>query len=847
MWNLTIKGLMAHKRRLIGTCSAVILGVAFLAGTLVLGDSMRADFDRLFTSANAGTDAVVRGAATLGSEEDARRQPIDASLLDQVATVDGVAAVAPSISGMGQIVGADGQALGGNGPPTLAGNWIDVPELSPWRLAEGRAPAAAGEVVIDKGSADAGKLTVGSTTTVRVPDPVPVTVVGIATFGEDDSLSGATFAGFTLAEAERWFTAQPGQLSNVLVAGADGVSQETLVDRIEPLLPAGVEAITGAEQTAEDNQSIQDAFLGFFETFLLVFAGIALLVGTFSIYNTFSIIVAQRTKESALLRAIGASRRQVITSIALEALMIGVLASAVGAAAGIGLAVGLGALLDALGVGTSGGALAVEPASLIISLAVGVIVTLLASVAPAIKASRVPPVAAMREMALDHTGASRVRAAIGVLATAGGVATVLAFALKGGDGALLPAGLGAVATIVGLVVLGPVVAGPASRFIGAPLPRFRGITGNLSRENAMRNPRRTAGTAAALMVGVGVVSLFTVFAASITRSVGDVVDQSFAGDLVMTSTDFSGSGIPLAVAPALGELPQVGGAVGVGYTALLLDGVEGDASVADLAGLAQVMDLEESQGSLAQVGQDQLAISTRRAEQESLELGDVVPVGFTDGSTTDLTVGAIYDRWQLMGDVIIPPAAYLPHAVQASDEVVLVKAAPGVSIADAKAAIAPVADRFGAPKPLDRDEYIDTVAAGVDQMLTIVYALLALAILIALMGIANTLSLSIHERTRELGLLRAVGQTRGQLRAMVRWESVIIALFGTVGGIGLGVFLGWALLKASASSEGLTAFALPTTQLVVVLGLGALAGVLAGLRPARRAARLDVLDAIATA
>lgn len=846
MFTLTLKAILAHKRRLVGTCSAVILGVAFLAGTLVLGDTLRADFDSLFRSANAGTDAVVRGATAFGTEMEAQRQPIDASLLDTVAALPDVASVAPRIEGIGQIVAADGGAIGGNGPPTMAGNWIDDPDLTPWRLAEGRAPAGPGEVVIDRGSADAGDLAVGSTTTVRTPAPIPVTVVGIATFDDNDSLSGATYAAFTLEEAQRLLTAHPGQLSSIIVSATDGTGQDELVASIAPAVGGdGVEVITGAELTRQDNQGIQDDFLGFFETFLLVFAGVALLVGTFSIYNTFSIIVAQRTRESALLRAIGASRPQVLGSIALEALLIGLVASVVGAAAGIGLAAGATALLGAVGMGSATSSLAVEPASIIVALVVGVVVTLLASISPALKASRVPPIAALRDVAIDRAGTSRARAVLGGALTLGGVGLVLAAALGSGDGALAQAGLGAVGTIVGLVVLGPVVARPASRAIGSPLPRLRGVSGNLARENAMRNPRRTAGTAAALMIGVGVVSLFTVVAASITRSVDEVVDQSFAGDLVLTSTNFSGSGITPDLVPELQAMPEVAGSAGLGFGAVQIEGRETSVTVAPPPELVSVMDLDVAEGTLEATGEASLAISARYGEDHGLALGDVVPVAFADGQSEQLTVGAVYRAWELMGDVIVPESVFNPHANQPMDFVVLVKLADGVSLEDGKAAIAPVARAFGAPEPMDRDEYIDTVAAGVDQMLTVVYALLALAVLIALMGIANTLSLSIHERGRELGLLRAVGQTRSQMRAMVRWESTVIAVFGTVGGLGLGVFLGWALVRAAGAEEGLSAFAVPTGTLVVVLALGALAGVLAGVRPARRAARLDVLGAIA--
>jgi putative ABC transport system permease protein len=475
---------------------------------------------------------------------------------------------------------------------------------------------------------------------------------------------------------------------------------------------------------------------------------------------------------------------------------------------------------------------------------VGIVVTLIASVAPAVKASRVAPLAALRDVAIDRSGSSRARAVLGVLVSGAGIAAVVAG--TAGEGALGTTGLGAVALLVGVVLLGPVVARPATAVLGLPLTlRRKGTSGKLARQNAMRNPRRTAGTASALMVGVAVVSLFTVFAASIKQSMNDIVSEQFAGDLVMAQTDFSGSGMTPDLARDVNALPEVDAAVGIGTAAVRVADVDYSGSAADMALLASMLDLEPVAGDLAAVGEGEIAIQQEWADDHGLTVGGPVPVAFPDGTTEDLVLAATYDEASLMGPVIVPTEVWAPHAGQLTDEVVAVDLADGVSLAEGEAAIQPVADRYGAPEVQDRDEYIDTVAGEVDQLLTIVYVLLLLAIVIALMGIANTLSLSIHERTRELGLLRAVGQTRRQVRAMVRGESFLVALFGTVGGVALGAFLAWALVQA-LESEGFGAFALPIGQLAVVLGLGAVVGVVAALRPARRAARLDVLSAIAT-
>jgi putative ABC transport system permease protein len=843
MWKVSLKGLWAHKRRLVGTCAAVLLGVAFLAGTLTLTDTMRASFDDAFAQGNAGTAALVRGADTMGTELTAQRSTVDASLVGELATVDGVAAAVPSVEGIAQLVGEDGQLLGGDGPPTLAGNWIDEPTLTPTRLAEGRAPEAAGEVVVDRRTADQGGLVLGSTTVALTPDPVDVTVVGIATFGETDGLP-VTYTAFTLEQAQEVLLGAPDQLSAVLLAAEPGVSQAELATRVGQVLPPGAEVLTGQALTDEQVADIGADFLDFFEIFLLAFTGIALLVATFSIYNTFTVILAQRTRESALLRALGASRAQVLRAVGLEALAVGVVASVLGLGAGVLLALGLKTAMDAAGFALPGG-LVLDGASMAIALAIGIVVTLLASALPAARASRVPPLAALREVSIDRAGSSVARGVLGALLAVGGVAVIVA-AGSVDSNALALAGLGALLTVVGVVVLGPVVAGPAGRLAGAPLAKLRGISGLLARENATRNPKRTASTASALMIGVAVVSLFSVLGASITASIDETVDETFGGDLVISADGFSGSGLSTDLATQVAELPEVSQVAGLGPGVAVVDGTERSFLTTDPAQLDALLDLGVADGSMADLTGDELAVSTDLADEQGWAVGTVVPVTFPDGATTDLTVGATYETTEIVGPMVLPAATWAQHSARTFDVAVMVGLADGVSMDDGRAAVATVAEAFHAPEPQDRDQYVDSVAGEVDQMLSIVYVLLALSILIAVMGIANTLSLSVHERTRELGLLRAVGQTRGQLRSMVRWESVIIALFGTVGGVALGTFLGWGLLRATLAQEGLGAFALPTTQIVVVLVLGAVVGILAGARPARRASRLDVLAAIAT-
>jgi putative ABC transport system permease protein len=459
----------------------------------------------------------------------------------------------------------------------------------------------------------------------------------------------------------------------------------------------------------------------------------------------------------------------------------------------------------------------------------------------------VAPLAALRDVAVDRSGSSTTRAVVGVVVLAAGVGFVLLGVTGDSDSVLTWTGLGSVLMIFGLVILGPVVARPTSLVLGAPLPRVRGFIGALARRNAVRNPRRTAATASALMIGVAVVSLFTVFAQSLKVSFEQSVNQSFGGDLVVGESGFGFAPLSLDLAPALSELPEVDTAVGFGGGAATVGQVDRAVSVADVPAVDRVLDIGVQQGAAADVVGPTFAVSEEVADNRNWRVGTPVTVEFPDGSEQVLTVAAIYEHADVAGGYLLPRDLWIEHAPQAFDFTVLVALAEGVSVEEGRAAVEEVADGFGAPAVQDREEFLGSVAQGVDFMLNLIYVMLALAIFIALMGIANTLSLSVYERTRELGLLRAVGETRRQVRSMVRWESVIVAVFGTLGGLGLGLFLGWALVEAaSAAEDGLAVFSVPVVRLLVVLVVGGLAGALAGIRPARRAARLDVLDAIAT-
>src|SRR5918994_948073 len=709
MMSLTIKEMRGHGRRLVGTAVAVFLGVAFLAGTLVLGDTLRSNFDDLFADVNAGTDVVVRNATDLGIEADEPRGLIDRSLVDQVAAVDGVAAAEPQIEGLGQLLGADGDAVGGGGPPQLAGSWTADADLNAYRLAEGGAPDAGDEVVINRGAADDGDLQIGDRTTVLTPEPVEVTIVGISTFGDLDGLGGVTFTAFSLEGAMEHVTKDPEGVSSIAVRADDGTSQDELVARIGEVLPDGVQAESGSDVSTQNAEDINELFLDMLTTFLTVFAGIALLVATFSIYNTLSIIVAQRTRTAALLRAIGASRRQVLVSVVIEAAVVGVVASAIGVAGGIGVAGLLKGLFDAAGFALPAGGIVVSSGAVAVSVAVGVVVTLLAGIIPAVKASRVPPLAALRDVAVERTSLSAPRILAGAILACIGTAVTSAAALAE-DPSLGIVGVGAVITLVGAIVLGPVVARPVAGILGAPLARLRGLTGSLARQNAIRTPRRTAATASALMVGVAIVTLFTVFAASLKQPSADTIDRSFGGDLMISTGPF-GSSLSPELASDLRDLPEVDRAVGIGRGVASIDDDTKQTTVADPAELAAVIHVEVTAGSLADLADDEIAISDATADANGWTLGDTVPVTFADGAGAELTVGATYDVSDIVGGYVLPTETYAPHTRQPVDSMVVVDLADGTSLADGQAAVEQVAADYGGPHVEDRDEFAATMSA----------------------------------------------------------------------------------------------------------------------------------------
>ena len=850
MLTMTFKGLLARKRRLFTTALAVMLGVAFMAGTLVLTDTIGKTFDDLFSDAYKNIDVSVRQVAAFGglsgTETAAQRGRVDAALVDRLRSVNGVALAEGEIFGYARLVGKNGEAVGRPemGPPTVGSSWSES-KLNPFRLVAGQPPRSADEVVIDRKSAKDGNLAVGDTTTVLVQaGPQRVRISGIAMFGTVDSPGGASFTMFTPSTAQR-LVAEPGKFDSISLIADSGVSQKELVSRVRAVLPNGTEAVTGATVTKETQSEMRKAF-SFFNTFMLVFAVVALLVGGFMIFNTFSITVAQRTRENGLLRALGASRRQVLWSVLCEAVVVGLVASVLGLGAGVLVATGLKAMLAGFGLDIPTGAVVFSATTVYVSMLAGVGVTVVAAVSPARKAAKIPPVAAMHAEVTGSTGyGSKERVVVGLLLLGFGIGSMLLALLGDVSNTLAVLGAGVLAVFFGVSVLGRTVSLPMSRVLGAPLPRLRGAAGTLARENAMRNPKRTAASASALMIGVGLVGFITILASSTKASINVAIDRSVTGDVVVNGGGGGIGGLDPGFAKKANALPEVQSASGIRMGLVKVGDKVTMVGALDAAAGFQIIDVKPVAGRPQDLGRDGIAVYKDTARDDHLAIGDPVHVVFKATGEQVLRVAMIFGEKQpLNTPYLLGMDAYDANFGDHYDALVFVKKAPGVTTAAAVAAVKQLAADYPGVKVYDQAGFKAQQATQVNTMLGLVYALLALAIVIALLGIGNTLALSIFERTRELGVLRAVGMTRAQLRKTIRWESVLIALQGTALGLVIGVFFGWALVTG-LGDQGIDQFRIPGVQLAVVAVLAALAGVVAAIAPSRRAARLNVLQAIA--
>ncbi|MGQ0804883.1 MAG: ABC transporter permease [Actinomycetota bacterium] len=854
MWRVTLRGLRARKLRLALTALAVLLGVAFMAGTLILTDTIGKTFDDVFADVYEGTDAYVRSKDAVEADfGPTQRANVPAELVADIEAVDGVETAAGGIEIFSAPISTkDGKDVLGNPGmvPTFGRNWVGVDDLNPWELEDGsRPPRGPDEVVIDRGSADEGNFEVGDRVTVQTPagGPKEYELVGVVKFGDADRPGLATHALFETAEAQRIAGAEA-EFDFISVVGEGSLSQEELRDHIRDALRGqGVEVLTGAEITEEEQSDIQEA-LSFIRIPLFVFAGVALLVGAFMIFNTFSIVVAQRTREMALLRAVGAGQRQVLGSVVGEALVLGLVASLVGLLAGIGLSVGLKAAMAGFGFEVPSAGVVLKSRSTIVALVVGTGITVIAALIPAWKASRVPPVAAIRDVAIETGRGLRARLIAGGALTVVGATGLAVGLFTDVDRRIYVLALGALLLFIGITALGPAFARPLSRVIGAPLPKLRGLTGQLARENAMRNPRRTSATAAALMIGVAIVGFFMVFAASAKATIDLQVDRAFTADYIIgTGTGFGGfTGFSPDLAEQVAELPEVDASSPLRFHEAEVEGSSEFLVALDPATGDELFELDVKKGGVPDIGEGALAVSDTAADKHEWKIGTKVPVRFPNGEQ-ELTVRTIFGTGLDKGltDYAISLATSDVGYPERLDNQIYVKLADGVSETEGRKALEEVAEPYPTAEVEDRTEFKESFAGQVNQILGLVYVLIALALGIALLGIANTLALSVYERTREIGLLRAVGMTRRQLRSSVRWEAVIIAVLGTILGLVIGVLFGWAVITA-LKEEGFEKFAAAPGQLVIVVILAGFAGVVAALFPARRAAKLDVLRAIST-
>jgi len=880
MFRVALKDLLARKRRLVTTGLAIVLGIAFLTGTQLLSATLSDSIESLIGDVYDGIDGVVRSPDKQETPfGQPLRTPVPASLVDQVAVVDGVRVAEGFVESTGpQLLDENKKVVGGGfGPPTLVYNWVQDDELRTGRLTDGRGPTADDEIALDFSTADDLGVAVGDPVTLVTTQQGQETyeLVGILGLGADGTeASGAKPMFFTTATAMR-LADQPDQFNFIAVAAEDTVSEQQLADNLVSALP-DQQVLTGAAFTEENQQSISQ-FVDILGIFVSVFGYIALFVAIFIIYNTFSIIVTQRTRETALLRAIGARRRQVLGATMLEAVVVGLLAAVFGLLFGVALAAALIKLVGNFFT-VSNGIPSLSVGIVISALLIGVVVTVLSALIPAWRSSKVPPIAALSETSVDHSDLSLSRKIWGSLLFLGGAALIGTGLANAGPNPLVFVGVGAAAVLLSVaVILGPLIAAPVSRALARVLALGGDTASRLAGENAARNPKRTASTAAALTIGVTLVVVIAIVASSIKATFDATVSESVNAEFVVATASVTSFGaIPAGLRQEVQDTPGVEFAspVRFSFMRLLDDASKKNASSAQEvpAGLLgaedaapegqdefvlgidpdtwfEVIDNGELQGSLSDLGGGTMAANADYAKERGWELGDRIPVYFGATGLLDLEVALLFENNIGQGDIYLPLATFEPNALPTFnvDSQIYVATEEGADNAAVGAALDELVADLPTVQIQDLQEFIEAQTAPINTFLGIVYGLLALAIVIALIGIANTLSLSVLERTRELGLLRAVGMSRRQLRRMIRTEAAIIAVLGTLMGLVIGIIFSIALTVAiSADTPGLFTYRLPVVQLVIITITAALAGIVAAWLPARRASNLDVLTAVSS-
>jgi putative ABC transport system permease protein len=840
--------MLARRLRLALTVLAVTLGVMLVAGTYVYTDTINRSFDRIFAAANRGTDAAVTPNDAVKLEQ-GQPPAMPASLLDRIRRVPGVAQAEGAIFDQGgTVLDKHGRRVNAHGgAPNFIASLHSVARFEAHEFSAGRAPAGPDEVALDAATAQRKGYHVGDRIEIQGRTPKKAyTIVGLTKIAGVNSFGGATVALMTLAEAQR-VTGKIGRFDEIAVAGKPGITPAQLKARLRRVLPPMVDVRTGREQAAKQSSDIRDR-LKFLKTALLAFAGIALFVGSFIIFNTFSITVVQRIREFALLRTLGASRRQVVAAVLAEGLVLGVIGSAVGLAAGIALAYGLRAAFEALGADLPSSGAEVQTRTVVVSLALGTAVTLASTLAPAIRVTRIPPVAALREGAvLPRPRGHRLMAPVAALLAIGGLVLLAVglFASLSSSVALSFVGAGAGAVFIGVALLSPRLVRPLAAVVGLPLERAFGITGRLARENSVRQPGRTAATAAALMIGVTLVAFASIFAASARETIRGAVDRGLKGQAVVQNTD-GFSPISAAVAPAVSRVPGVARVASVRFAEAKVDGRRVGVTGIDPASFTSLYHADWKQGgdqTIRRLDDRSVIVSRTYSQKHGTHVGDLLVARTPLRPALPLRVtGIVDDRGHLLAGLTVTNATAARDFGVDQAGFVLLGFDRGADAHAVKRAVDRELRRdFPQAQALTAAEFKDHQVGQVNQLLTLIYALLSLAIIVSLFGIVNTLVLSIAERTRELGMLRAVGTSRRQVRRMIRYEAVITALIGGVLGLGLGIVL--AILVSRPLDDFI--LAIPVGSLVALLLLAGVAGVAAAVLPARRAARLDVLAALA--
>jgi putative ABC transport system permease protein len=844
-----LRGLLGRKLRTALTAIAIVLGVATVSGTYVLTDSINNAFHSIFYETRAGSDAVISGksAFDLSGDSGTTAPSFDESLLQKVRALPEVGEAEGQVNGEAHLIGKDGKAIVYGGAPNLGFSIANgASRFNPLLLVSGAWPKAS-EVVIDKSTASKEHFKIGQVVGVQAQGPVEhLRVSGIVKFGSVSTIGGATLSGFNLPTAQHLFE-KPGRLDEIALAAAQGVADPKLIASINKILPPDTQVRTAKAQSHEDAKET-DSFISFLQKFLLGFGGVALFVGSFVIANSLSITIAQRMREFATLRTLGASRGQVLRSVMLEALVMGTLASIVGLFAGLALAKGLFSLFDAVGFTLPNNGLTLETRTIIVALLVGIVVTLLASLRPALRATRVPPIAAVREGAtLPESRWARFRLPAAIVLTVLGFSGLLAGLfvsnLSTGQILLLMLG-GALLVFFGVALLSVRLIGPLAWALGWPATKLGGAPGTLARDNSRRNPQRTASTASALMIGLALVTLVSILAAGIVSSFRGAVNDIWRNADYAITAQNNFNPIPIAASEAVKKTPGVVEVGDVRAGEALAYGNK-IAITAVNPPAANVFNLDWTKGSaavMANLGQDGAFVDKDYADSHHLEIGSPVPVTFADGTQELLNVEGIFDPptgGSPFGRVTMSTTVFDKHSAQPENLYSFVVMKGGQTEANEAALDKTLAD-FPNAKAATRQKFIDNQISGLSSILNILYVLLALSVVVSLFGIVNTLVLTVFERTREIGMLRAIGMTRRQVRRMIRHESVITALIGAAIGIALGIILAGLLI----ARVDFIVLSVPVGQLIVFAVAAIFVGIIAAIFPARRASRLNVLQAL---